>query len=169
MFDSLHSLTYLELTIRTIPEFLFKNLTKLKELKLVLRISMELNSNHFDGLENLEIFELRGPHKLELNKCLGSMLNLKNLELECVTLNQFSLLPFEKVEKLKLWDHMIKFKRFLNSSVSNNNEKIFFQNLKYLEINTYWDNFIRNLKEDILKTIPPTVETLKIRKNSLTQ
>ena len=176
MFKFLKNLTYFQLTLphlnfkelqlhKFMPKLqvlLFKDMTKLVELKLELFEVEELNKNHFVGLEKLQTLKLNGDKysnkKVVLNQCLDSLVNLKYLELEKVVLNQFSLLPFEKVETLKLNDYLIKLKgpyRVVN--LSNNNDKRFFRNLKnlkYLELS-------QNCKKYIPYTIPSTVETFK--------
>ena len=166
-FNLLENLTHLQFVFdisctKILPEFLFKDLTKLKSLVLI-KID-NLNSNHFEGLEHLQTLILNGHRnkKVVLNQCLDSMVNLKHLELERVVLNQFSLLPFDKVEKLKLNDYLIKLKgpyRVLN--LSNNNDKRFFRNLKnlkYLELS-------HNCNKYIPYTIPSTVETFETSQN----
>ena len=164
MFDHLKYLSRLELEFHNkqkLPEFLFKNLTKLKELKLQITEENELNNYHFDGLENLQTFKLKGEEgseKIVLNECLGSMVNLKHLELKFVILNKFTLLPFEKLEKLKLVDYLFQLNE-PSDSINNNGNKFFenLKSLKYLELGS-------NRNNDFLYTIPSTVETFKTNK-----
>ena len=55
------------------PEFIFKHLTKLKELKLVANV---VNSNDFKGLENLETLVLKGGSSLNKKLALNNLLPL---------------------------------------------------------------------------------------------
>ena len=89
-FHSFKDLSCLEFdcnSMNNLPELMFSGLAKLRNLKLTLN-EAKVNKNHFKGLENLEILELRS---LELDEDLEFLTKLKKLILFDVKLNKFTL------------------------------------------------------------------------------
>ena len=156
--NSFENLSYLKLKCNLLiqfPEFLFKNLTKLKELNLVIWKEVKLNSCHFIGLENLQTFKLNEnweySQRMDIGDCLNPLVNLKHLELEKVILNQLSLLYLDNIEKLRLVNCQMKrpLRRMTSQQPFEN-----LKSLKYLEINHI-------AYKEAPFTVPSTVETLK--------
>ena len=97
-FDHLKNLKFLKLDIKSanIPEFLFKDLTKLKELSL--GYISGLNNNHICGLDNLESLEV----VCSFNGQIQNFLNVKTLTLNYFEFEEFSFKSFKNLETLSL-------------------------------------------------------------------
>ena len=96
-FDNLKNLTRLKLRIYSgvIPEFLFKNLNKLKELSIH---KGGLNKDHMHGLDNLESLELFDSFDGQIE----NLLNLKKLTLKSFHFKEFSFKYFKNLETLSV-------------------------------------------------------------------
>ena len=119
-FDKLQSLTNLELAdLQTVPEFLFQNLKHLNKLEFINCKELQLNKNHFHGLDNLEELKYNGKFDGEID----NLINLKKLTLDHFVFEAFTFEGFEKIEELKL----------TNIKLTAKTSKNLFQNLTNLK------------------------------------
>ena len=160
-FYSFEILSCLELVIpaaSNLSENLFVNLNKLKDLKLVLNNNLKLNTNHFNGLKNLDSLNIFGAI---IDEDLDSLVNLTKLQLSNVQLDNFSLQNLDNLNSID-FDFMqekrsIKFK-----------EKFFInlKNLKKLEIFKFekpidaLNKVERNFIKEVFRTLPTNVKEI---------
>ena len=120
-FKNLRSLIIQCRSLRQFPELIFDSLSKLRDLDLHLCYA-KVNNNHFKGLHNVEILKIEN---IQLDGDLESLVKLKELHLNRVVINEFTLRGLDKIETLKLIDtHFLKKDSLLIF------QQLFFQNLK---------------------------------------